>query len=380
MSYPYRLALAALTAALLGACTEPIAAPPTASGPLDQQDVTETASNLSEQLMAVLQRAAQDEGVIALQGFPQNGVMTNPFFGYGISAGRGAVQSRHPERRNPMLGALATNDLPRGNYNYEVSDEGTEAWVRVGDSDDLSLTWPYDGDPATSAPDTATATATFDWDALSPTIRADAYGASIEIPTGLNLALTADGQSAAAVDVATTYYTGCGEATLEPTSLTVNGAGSLLKLENVGYSVRESDAGDSVTTQGKVSLVDEGIALEWNVAVNGELTRQDCLTESFVPEDGAISLSIGGFQGDTKSVAFNVSFSGVTEPDVSGSITVNDDEDRAVTFSGTLSDANGNGVPGEDVTVRFPNGSSTTLEKLLESLGTVTALGNLRHR
>lgn len=375
MKHPTRLALAALTAALLSACAEPIAAPPSAGGPLDQQDVTESASSLSEQLLGVLGRAAKDEGVVALQGFPQNSVMTNPFFGYGVSA----MKNHHPERRNPMLGALATNDLPTGDYNYEVSDEGAEAWVRVGDSDDLSLTWPYDAAPETPAPDAATATATFDWDALSPTVRADAYGESIEVPTGLNLALTANGQGAADVDVATTYYTGCGEATLEPTSLTVNGTGSLLKLENVGYRVSESGAGDSVTTQGKVTVVDEGIALEWNVAVNGELTRQNCLTESFVPEGGAISLSLGGFQGDTKSVALNVEFSGTDEPDVSGAITVNDDKDREVTFSGTLSDANGNGVPGEDVTVRFPNGSSTTLEKLLESLGTVAALGNLRH-
>ncbi len=366
MRYPNRLALAALTTALLSACSDPIAAPPTASGPLNQQDVTQTAQNLSEQLVAVLSRAAQDEGVVALQGFPQDSVMTNPFFGYGV----GAAQ-RRSGGANPVFGALAQNDLPRGDYTF-AETEGGGAWERIGNSDDLSLTWPYGN--------TKVATATFNWDALSPTIRADAYGESIEVPTGLNLALTANGQSAADVDMATTYYTGCGEATLEPTSLTINGTGSLLNLENVGYSVRESDAGDSVTTQGEVTLVDEGIALEWNVAVNGELTRRDCFTESFIPEDGAISLSFSGFEGDTKSVALELSFSGITEPDLSGSVTVNDDEDRAVTFSGTLSDANGNGIPGEDVTVRFPDGSSTTLEQLLESLGTVTALGNLRHR
>ncbi len=372
MRYPRCLALAAFTAVLLSACTAPIAAPPTASGPLNQQDVTATASNLSEQLMAVLGRAAKDAGVIALQGFPQNSLMTNPFFGYGVSAA--------PRRSaNRLFSALAVNDLPRGNYSYTRSDGG-DAWVRLSDADDLSLTWPYDADPETSAPDTATATATFDWNALSPTIRADVYGEAVEVPTGLNLSLVANGQSAADVDVAATYYAGCGEAVLEPTSLTVNGTGSLLNLGNVGYEVSESDAGDSVTTQGQVTVVDEGIALEWNVAVNGELTRQDCLTESFVPEDGAVSVSLSGFAGDTNSVAFNLKFSGITEPDLSGSVVVNDDKDNAVTFSGKLSDANGNGIPGEAVTVRFADGSSTTLEELIKSLGTVTALGNLRHR
>lgn len=370
MRHPTRLALAALTAALLSACSEPITAPPTTSGPLNQQDVTRTAGNLSEQLTAVLGRAAKDEGIIALQGFPQDSVMTNPFFGYGV----GAAQ-RHAEASNRILGEVAKNDLPRGAYTYTRSDNGS-AWERTGDSGDLSLTWPYDADPETPAVDPALATAAFDWDALSPTLRAEAYGTSTEVPTGLNLSLEANGQSVADVNVQTTYYTGCGEAVLEPTSLTVNGAGSLLKLENVGYRVSESDAGDSVTAQGKVSLVDEGIVLEWNAAVNGELTRQDCFTEGFIPEDGAVSLSLSGFQGDTRSVALSLSFSGTAEPDLNGSVVVNNDQDNAVTFSGRLSDTNSNGVPGEEVTVRFADGSSTTLENLLENIS-LRALGNL---
>ena len=355
---PHRLALAALTAALLSACAQPVTAPPVASGPLTQQDVTKTAQNLSDQLMAVLQRAAKDEGVVALQAFPQNGVMINPFFGYGVSA----MQNRHPEQHNPVLGAFAVNDLPRGDYLYNGQ------WLRTGDSDDLSLSWPYGG--------AKSATATFNWDASSPTIRADASGQSLEVPTGLNMSLTADGQSAADVNVETTYYAGCGKTVLEPASLTVNGAGSLLKLENVGYSVLESDAGDSVTTQGKTTLVDNGLTLEWNVAVNGNLTRKDCFSESFTPVDGAVSLTLAGLSGDTQSLALDFGFTGPSLEN--GSLVVNGDDSRAVTFSGTLSDSNGNGVPGDGVTVRFPDGSSTTLEQLIESLGTVRTFRNLR--
>ena len=367
MRHPTRLALAALTAALLSACAEPVTAPPAASGPVNQQDVTKSAQDLSDQLLAVLERAAQDKGVVALQGFPQDALMTNPFFGYGVSAAQ-----RRAGGTNRMLGALAKNDLPRGDYTYDGQ------WRRTGDSDDLSLTWPYDAKPETSAPDAATATATFDWNALSPTVQADAYGETLEVPTGLRMTLTADGQSAADITAQTTYYTGCGKTTLEPTSLTVNGTGSLLQLENVGYQVRESDAGDSVTTQGKVSLTDSPLTLEWNVAVNGELTRQNCLTQNFVPTDGSLSLSLSGFEGDTKSVALELSFSGTTAPDVRGSLVVNDDASRAVTFSGELSDANGNGVPGDDVTVRFPDGSSTTLENLLESIPTDHTFSSLQ--
>ena len=366
MRHPARLALAALTAALLSACAQPLTAPPAASGPLNQQDVTKTAQNLSDQLLAVFNRAAQDEGVVALQEFPQDAVMTNPFFGYGMSAAQ-----RHSGGVNKMLGALAKYDLPRGDYTYTESGSGS-AWVRTGNSDDLSLTWPYG--------DNKSATAAFNWDALSPTIQADAYGQSVEVPTGLNMSLTADGQSAADVNVETTYYTGCGSATLEPTSLTVNGTGSLLQLENVGYQVRESDAGDSLTTQGKVKLTGSPLTLEWNVAVNGQLTRQNCVAESFVPEDGSLFLSLSGFEGDTQSVALNLTFSGTDEPDLRGSLVVNGDDSRTVSFSGKLSDANGNGVPGDDVTVQFPDGSSSTLESLLESIPTVRAFGLQHHR
>ena len=366
MRHPARLALAALTAALLSACAQPLTTPPAASGPLNQQDVTKTAQNLSDQLLAVFNRAAQDEGVVALQEFPQDAVMTNPFFGYGMSAAQ-----RHSGGVNKMLGALAKYDLPRGDYTYTESGSGS-AWVRTGNSDDLSLTWPYGNNKV--------ATAAFNWDALSPTIQADAYGQSVEVPTGLNMSLTADGQSAADVNVETTYYTGCGNATLEPTSLTVNGAGSLLQLENVGYKVRESDAGDSLTTQGKVKLTGSPLTLEWNVAVNGELTRQNCVAESFVPEDGSLFLSLSGFEGDTQSVALNLTFSGTDEPDLRGSLVVNGDDSRTVSFSGKLSDANGNGVPGDDVTVQFPDGSSSTLESLLESIPTVRAFGLQHHR
>ena len=365
MRHPTRLALAALTAALLSACAEPLTAPPAASGPLNQQDVNQTAQNLSDQLLEVFDRAAQDEGVVALQGFPQDSVMTNPFFGYGVSA----AQHRAKGAKR-LLGALAKNDLPRGNYSYTESENGS-AWVRTGDSDDLNLTWPYGTNKE--------ATAAFNWDALSPTVQADAYSESIEVPTGLNMTLTADGQSAANVNVETTYYTGCGTATLEPTSLTVNGAGSLLQLENVGYQVRESDAGDSVTTQGKVSLTGSPLTLEWNVAVNGELTRQGCVAENFVPEDGSLFLSLSGFEGDTQSVALNLTFSGTDEPDLRGSLVVNGDESRTVTFSGKLSDADGNGVPGDDVTVRFPDGSSATLEDLLENIPTAHTFSSLQH-
>ena len=127
-----------------------------------------------------------------------------------------------------------------------------------------------------------------------------------------------------------------GNTTLEPASLTVNGTGSFLALENVGYSVLESDAGDSVKAQGEVTLSDTGISFGWNVAVNGELTRQNCYTDGFTPQDGAVSLTLAGLTGDTNSLALGFSFADVLSgaPSVqNGTFVVNGDDANAVTFS-----------------------------------------------
>ncbi len=312
-----------------------------------------------------------------MQGLPQDGMMTNPFFGYGVAT----LRHRHPERRSLVPQGAAEYSLPRGVYVYEESEVGG-GWTRTGDSSDLSLTWTYDADPATADPDSAEATATVAWDALSPTQYASGPYGDLELPTGLNLGLVANGVTAADVDVATSYYVCGDQTTLEPASLSVDGTGSFLTLENVGYRVLESGAGDSVITQGVVTLVD-GVSLGWNVAVNGELARSDCYTAGFTPQDGAVSLTLAGLTGETRSLELGFSFADVLsgEPTVeNGTLTVNGDDADAVTFSGRVDDANGNGVPGDRLTVRFADGGTATLEDLLSDLVPAGALRPfLRH-
>lgn len=361
-----RILAAALTAALLSACAEEglVRAP---GGPLTQQDVSETITSISEQLETALLRAAEDEGVVALSAFPNTGMMSNPFFGYGVTVAR----ARHPERARGPLRALATYDLPTGVYSFREQD-GSETWVLERASDDLTLNWTYDKEPETSDFDAADATLTFDWDARSPTTEVDSYGEAVEVPTGLNLTLLADGVDAADLDVTTSYYRGpgCEAGILEPTSFSVDGSGSFLALENVGYSVNESDAGDSFLTQGKVTLVDSGILLGWNLAINGDLERsEDCYGSSLSLGDGSVAVELAGLSGDTRSVALRFAFDdldGGSAPVLSdGAVVVNGDEDRAVTFSGSLDDRDFDGIPGDTLRVNFPDGSSNTLEDLL---------------
>ena len=115
-----RRAAALLLAAFLAACAEP-ALVPAPSGPLTEQDVAETVDDITAQLTAALESAAEDEGVIALQGLPQDGLMTNPFFGYGVATTR----YRHPERRSLVPQGAAEYDLPRGVYVFESGDMGS---------------------------------------------------------------------------------------------------------------------------------------------------------------------------------------------------------------------------------------------------------------
>ena len=193
--------------------------------------------------------------------------------------------------------------------------------------------------------------------------------------------------SAADLDVATSYYQGpgCEAGILEPTSFSVDGSGSFLGLENVGYSVNESDAGDSFLTQGKVTLVDDGISLDWNFAINGDLERsEDCYGSSLSLGDGSVAVELAGLSGDTRSVALRFAFDdldGGSAPVLSdGAVVVNGDEDRAVTFSGSLDDEDFNGVPGDNLTVNFPDGSSSTLEDLLTDWTVDNLLRQLRHK
>lgn len=364
----------ALATALVTACSDQIVVP-NLDGPLNQQDVSEAMTDMSGELEAILMRASQDKGLIALQGFPRDSAMTNPFFGYTITV----MQAKHSRQVPHALRAQADTDLPRGVYTYTESDEA-EGWVFQEASDDLILNWRYDADPTTTEVEAEEASATFNWDAQSPTAEVEIpTGGTLEVPTGANFSMVAGGESVADVNADLTYYqaVGCGDelgGILEPTSLTVSGSGSLLSLENVGYTVTETDSSDTVSTQGRVALSGETVALDWNISVEGELVRENCHTSDFIPESGTIATELSGLPGETSSIAFGFTFDAF-DPNAEvvaeirdGSLILNGDESRAVTFGGPLGDQNNNGIPGDELTIRFADGSSTTLEQLVTDL------------
>ncbi len=341
MKRPSYLLTLALSAGLLAGCAKD-AAP---AAPLDQQGTEASLNSISEQLQNALERSSNDEGILALTQLPYSPYGPNPLSELGYSA-----------------------TLPRGTYTY---DAGTSSWTLTAPSDDLSLTWPYQGT-------SKEATLLLDWDASSPTRTVlNGNGASTEVPTGATLNLTAAGQEAADVGVSVTYYegTGCPAGILEPTSLTVDGAGSLLTLEDVGFSTAGEGSAATLQTQGKVTLKQDDIYLSWNITAQGGPARgSGCSLIGYSVGAGTFSAELGGFTGDTRSLALRFGF---TDPDggdapvlSNGAFVVNGEESRAVTFEGAFTDTNSNGVPGDDLTVTYPDGTSSTLEDLLSGLNT----------
>ncbi len=371
-----------LVALLLTACSRPATNP---VNPVSQQEVGERLEELALDLTPLFEVASRDPGLIALEQFP---------FAPGLPFGD-AEEVPDPDPPTPEpppeepLGksfraafrVFAATSLPRGVYAFDADNW---RWTKEGEADVLSLTWPYDPDyPDYSSPDYpdgpgegALSTLVLDWAAGAPTVSVSTpWGEQVEAPTALNFSLVAGGVSAADVTVSLDYYTAdtCGGSILEPTRLAVDGSGTLLTLENVGYSVTEGDQ-DTIATQGTLTLAAdaERLTLSWEVAVNGDLTREPCFSSSFLPESGSVATSLDAtLGGEAYSLAFGLEFDGldIAEGSVDlrgGYLTL--DGENALTFSGRLDDRNGNGVPGEGVTVTFADGSSKTLEQLLLEL------------
>ncbi len=263
--------------------------------------------------------------------------------------------------------AGAEGTLPRGRYVY---DEAANAWQRSGDADDLILTWRYED---LSAATSNEATVTLDWNAGGDTVNvAGPGGETLELPTAFNLMTVAAGGEVADVDLALSYYNtpecGTADGVAEPTSLQVNGAGSLLDLKNVGFTVSEADGAETVTTQGEVALNKEGgVTLEWTISLEGERERENCFTSTYTPTSGDVNVSVTSNAG---SFALGVNVDDVDLEGGSAALsdgTLQINGKLAVSFAGTLDDRNGNGIPGENVTLTFANGQSVTLEQALQS-------------
>ncbi len=268
--------------------------------------------------------------------------------------------------------------LARGTYTY---DPATGTCTYAADTDNLVLRYPYQTENGS-----ATAELKVDWgDTLDV---ADRGGDLYEVPTDMTATFTADGVEVASLNGAFSWYNtpDCGSADgiLEPTRVSLSGAVGSVTFSDVGYSLGDT----SLQVQGALKAGTE-LSADLTLNVSGTLTRDACFTDSFEVDSGSLSFGAAStmtddshsFRVDTNFsevvfADFNLSvndfmagsFQGVASARLSdGTVTV--DGDDAATFAGVLDDENANGTPGENVTIDFSGGDSTTLEAYLLGYG-----------
>ena len=272
---------------------------------------------------------------------------------------------------------LSGTVLARGTYRY---DPMTDTCTVTPDTDNLVLHYPYE----TLSGTPAEAELTVDWDVSSDTLDvADPNGALVEVPTSMNAKLVADGERVADLDVELGWYNtaecGTEDGILEPTRVSASGALGSLRLTDVGYSLSE----DALNVQGEIGA-EAGLGVSFSLSADGELTRDSCFSSGFEVEtaslelevDSSITEEIDSFRLEMDLSEFEFAefpegtddimigtFQGIAAVTVDGSLAINGD--AAASFSGVLDDSNDNGVSGENVTITFSAGGTTTLEAFL---------------
>ena len=338
-------------------------------------EVEQEFGDLGDDTSTLVTAGFQSEGAVAfsmMPPFPAMGGFSLDMLMSGLLEPRSAAKLLAPQ-------AHSDSDLPRGTYEY---DAATGDWVPVASGDTLVLRWSYEDFGGS----THEAELVVDWDVASDTlVVSDGFGGTAEVPTDMNASLTVDGNEVASLDLSADWYedAACAGPILEPSSLSLSGyvGDDSARLElDLGFSIGD----DTISTQGQVtaSAGADSATFDWDLSVNGAMTRDDnCFLANFDLESGSVAFGISAtVAGETDSLEFAVDFSNivmdefgaVTSVELSnGVITLNGL--AAVTFEGTLDDQNGNGVPGENVTLSFADGTTMTLEAFLLSSGGLPA-------
>lgn len=258
--------------------------------------------------------------------------------------------------------------LPTGSYVWNANTYHWDAGT-VSTTHDLRLQWAFDVYSSGGTPTTHTAVAQVDW------VSTTTVGGQ-ELPTHVTASLTVDGTAMGNLDVSGTWQTtSCGTIP-EPATVQLSGAlgtsGNEVQINALTLSIPSGSGTLSTTGDVTATAAGKTMALKWNVSVDGATVRDPstCALTSFAPTGGSLGLGLTVPSGayDLALDVSNVQLTqyGLTSLDVSnGSLKI--DNAVAVTFQGTLDDANHDGTMGDNLTLTFKDGATESLEQFIQS-------------
>lgn len=347
----------------LAACSKPAAPQAT------QADFDRSIQNYQTGLNTVAADADQDLALQALGNMPSG---APGLTATSLASGLMSLSARPvtPSEALKLLGGmipLTDQDLPRGKWAYNPS---TLLWEEDPNysGDDLVLTWPFKDD-------THSAQLTFDWNhngASTVSVR-ESDGTTSEAPQDMQITLEVDGQGAGTLSGQFAWYDCSGAPIAEPTSVTLNASAGVSDRIELTFNLSASDTRVSSSGSFSANAGGDSASFAWDVRADGTMQRDaSCFSTGFDTSSGHVNLqSSTQASGSSSSLEFNTDFS--LNFDSSGDLDsieltngyVKTDGVLAVTFSGTLDDANNNCIPGEHVTLVFADGSQTLEEYLI---------------
>jgi len=302
----------------------------------------------------------------------ETGAAIGGLYQAGFTVGAAAAWSQLPiDALGVMAGvalpAAATQGaLARGEYDY---DQIAEVWVKTGDSDDLALNWLHGAVAYRLA---------IDWDATAPTVMVtERSGATSEMPTGAAAVLTKGGAEVGGLTLAAGWTSNRCDFD-EPTSAMWSGylgdTSARLTLDRLGFSLTDTAGTDTVTAAAEATATVGGDSLSAYLEVTGtgEIIRDvDCNIVGFAPSSGGAALGVtASVARKHRSLDFQTAFSDpeyeadmLTGIGLDGSLRL--DGVPAVSFVGAFNDANGNGVPGDELQLTFADDQTMTLEEFI---------------
>ena len=342
---------------------------------LKQSDFSTSISDFTQNTMGVAAEATQDLALMALQDLSSKSTLgqslTAATMKLASLSQRGSVSvSEVSNLIQSIIPSYST--LPRKKYTWDsTNSEWQEVSTDTGDH--LIFTWTFEDEDSNSH----NAVLDIDWAHGSPTKNVTSQnGQQVEVPQHAYVSLTVDGNLGGSLDGQFAWYSGSCGTIMEPTEVNISvhvGSSSTLDVE-FHYKVESS----SMFTSGSIMLKSgsDQASVGWEMQANGTITRgDDCFIKEFDVSDGHVKLTASSTSnGDTQSLEFYTNFA-INYDDEgnmesiglsNGYLTLN--HQVACTFEGTLDDENGNGIPGENVTVHFADGD-TTLEQVLQDNG-----------